>query len=153
MNKTILMATIALLLPVGACTSDISSSHYYTNSVGVAAQTIGGTVVSVRQVTLSSENEGGGALVGAALGGVGGYAIGGDSTAHTLGAIGGALLGGIAGNAAQKGLSSQQAYEYVVKLDNGNMVTVVQGTDVLLNPGQKCFVSLGNPARVSPVYY
>lgn len=152
MNKLLLLATAALMMPMAACTSDISTSHYSTSSVGSVSQVMGGTVVSVRRVTVSSEDEGGGALAGAALGGVGGYAIGGDSTAHALGAIGGAVLGGIAGNAAQKGLSSQQAYEYIVRLDNGSMVTVVQGTDILLNPGQRCYVSLGHPARVTPAY-
>lgn len=153
MHKMLLMAAAALIMPIAACTSDISSSHYSASSVGNAAQTMGGTVVSVRQVNVSSEDNNAGTLIGGALGGVGGSTIGGGNTAHVLGAIGGAVLGGIAGNAAQRGLSSQQAYEYVVKLDNGNMVTVVQGTDILLNPGQRCFVSLGHPARITPAYY
>ena len=153
MHKLILLATAALIMPIAACTSDISSSHYSTSSVGVAAQTMAGTVVSVRPIMVSSEDNNAGMLAGAALGGVGGSAIGGGSTAHTLGAVGGAIIGGIAGNAAQRGLSSQQGYEYVIKLDNGNMVTVTQGNDILLNPGQRCYVSLGHPARVTPAYY
>ena len=67
-------------------------------------------------------------------------------------AIGGAVVGGIAGNAAQEGLSSQSGYEYVIQLDNGSMVTVSQGNDVLLNPGQKCMVLYGKRARVVPYY-
>ena len=76
----------------------------------------------------------------------------GSDTAHILGAIGGAVVGGIAGNAAQEGLSSQSGYEYVIQLDNGSMVTVSQGNDVLLNPGQKCMVLYGKRARVVPYY-
>ena len=75
--------------------------------------------------------------------------IGGSDTAHILGAIGGAVVGGIAGNAAQEGLSSQSGYEYVIQLDNGSMVTVSQGNDVLLNPGQKCMVLYGKRPRCS----
>ena len=152
MHKLILLATAALIMPIAACTSDISSSHYSAGSVGTVTQTIAGTVVSVRAISVSSEDNNAGTLIGAGLGGVGGSAIGGGDRAHIIGAIGGAVLGGIAGNAAQKGLSSQQGYEYVIRLDNGNMVTVAQGNDVLLNPGQRCFVSLGNPARVMPAY-
>lgn len=85
-------------------------------------------------------------------GGVAGSMIGGSDTAHILGAIGGAVVGGIAGNAAQEGLSSQSGYEYVIQLDNGSMVTVSQGNDVLLNPGQKCMVLYGKRARVVPYY-
>ncbi len=153
MHKLLLLATAALILPMAACTSDISSSHYSTGSVGSVAQTMGGTVVSVRQISVSSEDNNAGTLIGGALGGIGGSTIGGGSTAHALGAVGGAVLGGIAGNAAQRGLSSQQGYEYVIRLDNGNMITVTQGNDILLNPGQRCYVSLGSPARVMPAYY
>lgn len=152
MHKILLMATAALIMPIAACTSDISSSHYSTSSVGTVSQTMAGTVVSVRPITVSSEDNNAGTLVGGALGGVAGSQIGGGSTAHILGAIGGAVAGGIAGNAAQRGLSSQGGFEYVVRLDNGNMVTVTQGNDILLNPGQRCYVSLGNPARVMPAY-
>ena len=152
MHKNILVALSAVILPLAACTSDISSSHYYTDSVGRVSQTMGGTVVSVRPVVVSSEDNNAGTLIGGALGGVAGSTIGGGDTAHILGAIGGAVIGGIAGDAAQRGLSSQTGYEYVIRLDNGNMITVAQGNDILLNPGQRCYVSLGNPARVMPAY-
>ena len=87
-------------------------------------------------------------MFGAGLGGVAGYSIGGGKTAHTLGAIAGAGLGGLAGDAAQDSLSKQAAYEYVVKLDNGQMMTLSQGTDVLLAQGQRCLLLSGNPARI-----
>lgn len=108
-------------------------------------------MVSVRQISIASNN-GAGTLIGGAAGGVAGSMIGGSDTAHILGAIGGAVVGGIAGNAAQEGLSSQSGYEYVIQLDNGSMVTVSQGNDVLLNPGQKCMVLYGKRARVVPYY-
>jgi len=152
MHKTILIALTAIILPISACTTDISSSHYYTDSVGRVSQTMGGTVVSVRQIRVSSENNNAGTLIGGAVGGVAGSTIGGGDTAHILGALGGAVIGGIAGDAAQKGLSSQNGFEYVIRLDNGQMITVAQGNDILLNPGQRCYVSLGHPARVMPAY-
>ena len=82
------------------------------------------------------------------VGGVGGYAIGSGKTAHNLGAVGGALLGGYAGDKAQDVLSSQAGYEYVVRLDNGQVMTLTEGTDVLLSPGQRCMILLGDPARL-----
>ena len=72
MHKLLLLATAALILPMAACTSDISSSHYSTGSVGSVAQTMGGTVVSVRQISVSSEDNNAGTLIGGALGGIGG---------------------------------------------------------------------------------
>lgn len=143
------MLILPLALIVSACTSNIGADQYATSSVGQVSTALKGTVVSVRRVAVASEN-GAGTLIGGAAGGVAGSMIGGSDTAHILGAIGGAVIGGIAGNAAQEGLSKQTGYEYVVQLDNGNMVTVTQGDDVLLNPGQKCLVLYGNRARVVP---
>ncbi len=77
-------------------------------------------------------------------------AIGGGDTVPILGAIGGALIGGIAGDAAQAELSKQAGYEYVVQLDNGGLVTIVQGANELLVPGQKCLVLYGRQARIVP---
>ena len=88
--------------------------------------------------------------IGGIAGGIAGSQIGGGNTAHLLGAVGGAILGGFAGNAAQEGLTSQQGYEYIVRLDNGNTVSTTQGADVLLNPGQRCQIIFGNPARIIP---
>ena len=122
MKKAALLMILPMLLTAGACTSRIGADQYDTSAVGEVNRAVKGTVVSVRQISIASNN-------GA-----------------------GAVVGGIAGNAAQEGLSSQSGYEYVIQLDNGSMVTVSQGNDVLLNPGQKCMVLYGKRARVVPYY-
>ena len=143
MKKAALLMILPMLLTAGACTSRIGADQYDTSAVGEVNRAVKGTVVSVRQISIASNN-GAGTLIGGAAGGVAGSMIGGSDTAHILGAI--------AGNAAQEGLSSQSGYEYVIQLDNGSMVTVSQGNDVLLNPGQKCMVLYGKRARVVPYY-
>lgn len=60
------------------------------------------------------------------------------------------MLGGIIGDAVQEGVTRQTGYEYTVQLENGGLVTVTQGTDVILQPGQKCLVLYGKQARVVP---
>ncbi len=141
---------LAVLVPavmLTACQADIDSYQYGTSSVGQANAAAQCRVINVRLVKVKSDNELG-TLIGGAAGGVAGYGIGGDSTAHWLGSIGGAVLGGIAGNAAQGALSSQNAYEYIVELNNGQVMTITQGTDTLLSPGQRCMLLYGNPARL-----
>ena len=145
MKKTLGVLSVAALL--AACQADIGSNQYGTSSVGRAAAASPCSVISVRQVSVKSDNNFG-AIAGAVAGGVGGYAIGSGKTAHNLGAVGGALLGGYAGDKAQDALSSQAGYEYVVRLDNGQVMTLTQGTDVLLSPGQRCMILLGNPSRL-----
>ena len=150
MNKYALLLALPLTAAgIAGCASDIDSNYYSTGSVGQVSQAQGCTVVSVRPIKVSTQN-GAGTAIGGIAGGIAGSQIGGGNTAHLLGAVGGAILGGFAGNAAQEGLTSQQGYEYIVRLDNGNTVSTTQGADVLLNPGQRCQIINGNPARIIP---
>lgn len=150
MNKYALLLALPLTAAgIAGCASDIDSNYYSTGSVGQVSQAQGCTVVSVRPIKVSPQN-GAGTAIGGIAGGIAGSQIGGGNTAHLLGAVGGAILGGFAGNAAQEGLTSQQGYEYIVRLDNGNTVSTTQGADVLLNPGQRCQIIFGNPARIIP---
>lgn len=150
MNKYALLLALPLTAAgIAGCASDIDSNYYSTGSVGQVSQAQGCTVVSVRPIKVSTQN-GAGTAIGGIAGGIAGSQIGGGNTAHLLGAVGGAILGGFAGNAAQEGLTSQQGYEYIVWLDNGNTVSTTQGADVLLNPGQRCQIIFGNPARIIP---
>lgn len=150
MNKYALLLALPLTAAgIAGCASDIDSNYYSTGSVGQVSQAQGCTVVSVRPIKVSTQN-GAGTAIGGIAGGIAGSQIGGGNTAHLLGAVGGAILGGFADNAAQEGLTSQQGYEYIVRLDNGNTVSTTQGADVLLNPGQRCQIIFGNPARIIP---
>lgn len=150
MKKSALLLIIPALLAINACTADIGTNDYYASSAGEVNRAAKGVILSVRQVTVKSNDNNAGTLIGAAAGGVAGSTIGGGDTAHILGAIGGAVVGGIAGDAAQGQLSKQAAYEYVIQLDNGGLATVVQGANELLTPGQRCIVLYGRQARVIP---
>jgi len=150
MKKYLSVLTLPVLLAVNACTADISANDYYASSANTVNATKRCTVVSLRPVTVKSNDNNAGTLFGAAAGGVAGSAIGGGKTVPILGAIGGAMIGGIAGDAAQAELSKQTGYEYIVRLDNGNLQTIVQGNDVYIQPGQPCYVIYGRQARVIP---
>ncbi len=146
MRKTMLGILGSALLLSG-CADNINSDHYYTNQAGRVSTVAQCTVLSVRYVTVDSDS-GAGTLIGGIAGGVAGSTIGGGSTAHTLGAVGGALLGGVVGNAAEKGLSNQTGLEYIVKLDNGQVISITQGTGQALGVGQRCLVLFGSTNRV-----
>lgn len=143
------LAVSALALLVSACAPNINSNHYATSSTGSVGQVMPCTVVSVRQVNVSSSDSSTGAVLGAIGGGVAGSTIG-HGRGSLLGALGGAALGGVAGNYAQEGLTRQGGVEYIVKLDNGAMRTITQGTDVYMQPGQRCYLMYGDQSRVIP---
>ena len=142
-----LLFPAAMLL--SSCAADIGANDYDVSNANKVNQVQPCTVVTRRVVTVR-DGDNSGATLGTIAGGVAGSQIGRGSTASVLGALGGALIGGVAGDLAQEGLSTQTGYEYIVRQDNGSMVTVTQGTDVLLQPGQKCLVIYGNQARVIP---
>lgn len=148
MKKTSLLALLPLLFGV-ACTSNIGANQYSTSSTGKVSQAQRCTVVSVRAVTVQSDNNAG-MMVGGAAGGVAGTLLGGNDATKILGAIGGAVVGGLAGDVTQDVLSKQGGYEYVVETQSGNIMTVTQGNDVLMTPGEKCLLLYGNKARVIP---
>ncbi|MBQ8676970.1 MAG: glycine zipper 2TM domain-containing protein [Alphaproteobacteria bacterium] len=148
MKKRVLSTGLAVLA-LAACAPNINSNHYATSGTGSVGQAMNCTVVSVRQVNVSSSDSSAGSIIGAVGGGVAGSTIG-HGRGALLGALGGAALGGIAGNYAQEGLTSQSGVEYIVKLDNGNMRTITQGTDVYMQPGQRCFLLYGDQSRVIP---
>ena len=150
MKKFVIALALPLTLLLGACAENIGANHYNTSSVGQVNRAAKGTIVAVRQVTVSDGDGQIGKLSGAIAGGAAGSMIGGSDAVQILGAIGGAVVGGIAGDAAQEGLSRQRGYEYTIQLDNGNIVSLVQGTDVYLQVGQKCLILYGNRSRVVP---
>ena len=138
-----------LSLLVVACAPNINSNHYNTSATGAVGQVVPCTVVSVRQVNVSSSDSSTGSVLGAIGGGVAGSTIG-HGRGSLLGALGGAALGGIAGNMAQEGLSKQGGLEYIVKLDNGAMRTITQGMDVYMQAGQRCYLIYGEQSRIIP---
>ena len=140
MKKTALSLMLPVLMLTAACTSNIGADDYAVQNVNTVQSAQIGTIISVRKVIVRNEN-GGGALLGTVAGGVAGSQIGRGSTAGVLGALGGAI---------QDGLSKQAGYEYVIQLQNGGVVTVTQGNDVLMTVGEKCLVIYGPQARVIP---
>lgn len=153
MNKLLSAVAVSALLVLSGCTTDIGANQYDSQAVGSVSQALPGTVISVRAIQVRDSNASTGTALGGIAGGVAGSQIGRGTTAGVLGAVGGALIGGAAGNMAQKGLSSQQGYEYVVRLDSGRVVTLTQGNDVLLASGQRCMVLYGGSARARVIPY
>lgn len=145
MKKSFLALLTATTLM--GCQSNINSDHYSTNQTGHISTVSQCTVLNVRYVGVNNDSNSG-TLIGSIAGGVAGSTIGSGSTANTLGAVGGALLGGLVGSATEQGLSSQTAIEYIVKLDNGQIISLTQGTKDTLNVGQRCLVIFGNPSRI-----
>jgi outer membrane lipoprotein SlyB len=138
------------VLALSGCARNINPNVYSEKHVGEASMTYQGVITSARPVEIAGgeklEENTAGIGIGALAGGVAGNQIGkgGGNLAATAG---GAILGGVAGAFAQKALTEQSAMEYVVQLNNGSMMTVVQGPENQLSAGQRVLVMVSNDGR------
>ena len=149
--KKILVIAMATIL--SACAANLDTNRYQTSATGQINSVQEGVVINVRPVRIATENGGVGTIAGGIAGGVLGNTVGGSSVANTLGAVGGAVLGGYLGSKAQEGLSAQNGYEYIVKLDSGKAITLTQGADKVFSVGQPVYVldaDYGERARIIP---
>jgi outer membrane lipoprotein SlyB len=145
--KKIAQLTIGIML-FTSCARQISSDVYSARQVGEVSTTIPGYVRNVREVCMEQgeqlqDNELGVAGGGVA-GGVVGHAIGrGKFVPTAVGAVAGAVSGAF----LEKKLKEQLALEYIIQLDNGSLITVVQGKDHLFTIGQPVYVIVSQSGR------
>ncbi|QLH44053.1 MAG: hypothetical protein HWD59_08190 [Coxiellaceae bacterium] len=137
---------------IAGCAPNISANNYNASNVGTTNKVVAGTIINARPVQVSN-NTGTGGLAGGVAGAAAGSTIGGSTAVNIIGGVAGALAGGLLGNATEKQLSKQTGMEYIVKTSNGNMLSIVQGSDTQLSVGQHVMVILGSggtPSRIIP---
>lgn len=142
-----LKLTIALFaaIALAGCASSKSGSAYTRDQMRQELHVRLGVVESVREVTMEGTKSGAGTFAGAAVGGVAGSNVGGGK-GQIVGAILGAVAGGVAGSAIEEGVTKKHALEITVKLDNGQLVAVVQEGDEPFHPAEKVRILSGNGA-------
>lgn len=142
-----------IVIALASCAQRQSQSVYNYDEVGKSSAVSFGTVVSSRQVDITGKNTGTGALIGAGAGaGAGSYAGGGSGEIWAV--AGGALAGAIVGGLAEQAMADRVGIEYVVVLESGVTMTIVQDmakTDVAFQPGVRVIVqNTGGYQRVLP---
>ncbi len=148
-------ASLVVILLLSGCAREISPDVYKAGHIGESSFTYQGVVSSVRYVKVDESEYMSGSGKGMFLGALGGAAAGsqiGSGSGSSVATVAGLVLGGVAGAMAEKALGEQEAAEYVVKLTNGSVMTIVQGKESSLQVGQKVLVmvSLDGRSRVLP---
>jgi outer membrane lipoprotein SlyB len=140
------LAATSFVLALAACTSSTNST-YSSQDVGVPIETSSATVVSSRVVDIKGEPS----VVGPAAGGIAGAATGGvtigSGSGSTLAAVLGGLLGAGAGYLAEQRLKSREGIEYVLQMDDGRTITLVENRDAEEQPlpdGTPVLVQIGS---------
>ena len=128
------LALLAFLLQ--GCAPSASGKVYTRDQARQAMQVQYGTVQQVSEVSIEGTSSGLGTLAGGALGAGVGQTMGGGA-GRTLTTIVGGVAGAIAGQATEKGVTSKQGLEIMVALDSGDVISVVQESDVMFRPGDR----------------
>lgn len=150
MNKMI--PTIALIIfafTLSSCAQNISPNTYTGSEVGVVSKVKKGVVISRRAIKIDNAS-GMGGIAGATAGAAGGSAIGGVSSTHVMGAVGGAVVGGLVGHAIDKNVNAHKGYEYLIRLEKGQTISVVQTEEMQFQPNQHVLVIFGAMTRIIP---
>ena len=137
---------------LGCAQPGLGGSNYSRSQVRGEQSVRLGTVETVRDVQIDAPREGGGTLIGAALGGIGGSTVGGGNKANAAGAIAGAVLGGIVGQAVEKSNGERKGVEVTVRLEGGKLVAITQEKDEEFRVGDRVRILSGQGAtRVSRI--
>ncbi|WP_079435490.1 glycine zipper 2TM domain-containing protein [Zoogloea sp. LCSB751] len=123
----LLTLTLALLTAVNltGCASGLGGGDYERTETRRVMSVRMGVIEGVRPVKLEGTNTPLGTVAGAAIGGVAGSTVGSGKGA-AIAAVVGAVAGGIAGAAAEEGFTRKQGVEVTLKMDNGELLAIVQ---------------------------
>ena len=149
-KKVFLLVISCSLLLLNACAPKLGGNDYEVSGVGEISTTSKGVIMAARTVKLRPDDSHKAGL-GTAAGGVSGVllgsTVGGGHKMPLVAAVVGGLAGGAAGHAIEGKLTEQDGTEYQIKLENGKLITLAQGSEPKLVVGQKVLVIESNRAR------
>lgn len=145
--KHLPFAAACLLALAGCASGDYSPNTYASNAVQYANKVEPGTVVGYRQVAISANGN-----IGAVTGGAAGGVLGSEYGGTPLAAVGGTAVGALVGTALDHAAGDTTGWEYIVRKNSGDMLSVTQREKKPLELGQKVLVIIGPQARVVPDY-
>lgn len=127
-SRVLLIALVTLAASAGGCVSSNAGNVYSRSEVGRAAEVRQGTIQSLRTVRIEGTGSPVGTTAGALLGGIAGSSVGGG-TGRRAATVVGAVGGGMAGAAAEELATRSDGIEFIIQLDNGRTLAVVQEPD------------------------
>ena len=124
-----------MILFLAACGVGNTNTTYQRGQIGKRGSTSTGTIVSMEVIDIEG-TEGVGTIAGGIAGGAAGSMVGGKPAVNLIGAVGGAVVGGMIGAKAEKAITSDTAFEFLVQEDkSGDVISIVQSNELGLQPG------------------
>ena len=144
----VLSAMFLLCTVLAACAGSSSPDVYSRNDVRKAYTVHNATVLELRAIEIEGQSSRVGTLGGAWIGSAVGRTLGGGRGSQVTAAVGG-VAGAATGQGIEKEITAAEGLEIMLELDNGEMIVVVQGADVVFRAGETVRVLRdGRSARV-----
>ncbi len=140
--RTRIVLLLLALLTLAACATP---PRYYNDGYRSACNNCG-TIQRIERVYGERETTGGGAVLGAIIGGALGNQVG-KGDGRKAATVAGAVIGGAIGNEAEKEQRSRPRFEIFVQMDDGRRLVVEQPTLDGLREGDYVQI-VGNRARL-----
>ena len=131
--KAIFLTLFISMMIVSCSTHPVNTSHHNGPKIK-EVQT--GKVISIKKTTIAGQRSSIGGRVGSTAGRIAGGAIG-SGYGSVLGSIVGSVIGGAVGSGIDNRTKKIPALELLVKLDDGQQVTVTQPVKTLFKLGDE----------------
>lgn len=151
MKKTSIIVAVLCTSMLTGCVNSLSGNTYSRNEARQVQQVKYGIVESVVPVVIEGTSGVVGGATGAVVGGIVASNIGGGR-GKDIATVLGAVAGGIAGKQVEENVTRSQGQEITVRLDNGNLISIVQevGDGPMFRSGDRVRVLSGSgSARVT----
>jgi outer membrane lipoprotein SlyB len=150
-SALVALALVIAGVNLGGCASSTAGNVYSRDEARQAQVVKYATVESIQPVKIEGTRSYIGTATGAVLGGLAGSTVGGG-TGQKAATVAGAVAGGVAGSAAEQALTKADGLEITVRLENGNVMAIVQEqSEQQFQVGQRVrVVQLNGTYRVSP---
>jgi len=134
---TAFVTLLLFALIVAGCAPSLSGDVYSRDKVQKVQTVVEGEVILVREVLIEGTKSGLGGVAGGLMGAVLGSTVGGGS-GKRVATVAGGIAGAVAGAAIEEGATRQKGLEITVKLDNGEVISIVQGADEAFDETSDC---------------
>lgn len=138
-----ILTILCMCCALAACGIGNTNTTYSRSNIGQAGFIEKGTIVSMQPVSVEG-TAAVGTIGGAVAGGAAGSMLGGNTAVNIIGGVGGALVGGAIGGLAEKAITKDTAYQFIVKKSNGQTIAVVQSNELNFRVGDKVLLVTTN---------
>jgi len=133
---------MGMSIVITGCATSKSGDVYSRDEARQVQSVQMGVVEGARRIKIEGTKSDIGTGAGALIGGLAGSSAG-HGKGSSIGAVVGAVAGGVVGAAMEEGITRENGMEITIRLENGRIISVVQGGNEEFKAGDKVRVLQG----------